>query len=248
MNKLEAIIICVNYSDFLEITLPINLKQLDHAIIITSPKDIETKKVLFEKIESDKVSLLVTDAFYENGAKFNKGLVINQGYFGLKYKDWIMNLDCDILLSDNFKEEFFKLNPDKEKCFGSRRIDIPTKEDYQRYLSREKKIEDFICYRGSGYGYHCIYNYNSYIFQKLLKIYQGFPYPYWFDNGSESDWVFRNNYGERIFNPPLGKFPECHLEKENDYNTGLYEELPMRVIHLGQVGVNHNERITEKFI
>ena len=108
--------------------------------------------------------------------------------------------------------------------------------------------EDTILFRGSGYGYASICNYNSMTYKKLLNEWSGLGYPWWIKEAREIDWIWRNKWGERVFSPPLGKFPECHLEPNNDYDTGLYEELPMRCIHLGMPGLNHESRQTEKFI
>lgn len=246
MNKLEAIIISVNYADFLAITLVKNLKHFDSIIVVTDFNDENTVDVC-NTINLDKIILCKTDYFYIKGAKFNKGMGINLGYQYLRHKDWVFNIDADTLLPENFREKFFTEAKNKELAYGARRYDIPTFEEYNDYLSGIKKLEEFTLFRGSGYGFCLGYNYNSAIFQKLLQENIGMAYPFWFPNGSESDWVFRNNWGERAFSPPLHKFPDSHFDKNNDYDTGLYKELDLRVIHLGEVGKNHNERITKEF-
>lgn len=246
MDKIEAIIICVNYSDFLGLTLKENEKHFDHIVVITDTNDKSTPEVC--KPYKDKITCLATNAFYTNGAKFNKGLCINFGFQVLKHKEWIFNLDSDILLPYGFKYNFLNMSglTGKEYFYGFRRYDIPTQEDYIEYLNGAN-ISKYTLYRGSGYGYAAAFHYKSKTFQKMFNETNGFPYPVWFKNGSESDWVFRNAWGERVFSPPLSKFPNCHFEPENDYDTGLYKELPIRVIHLGEVGKNHNERITKKW-
>ena len=45
MTKIEGIIICVNYSDFLDITLDQNLKHFDQIIVVTDEKDIGTHEI-----------------------------------------------------------------------------------------------------------------------------------------------------------------------------------------------------------
>lgn len=244
---IEAIIVCVNYSDFLEITLPKNINHFDHIIIITTPEDVNTINYI-ESLKSAKISLIKTNYFTFNRAKFNKGLAINLAYDHLKYKDFICYLDSDIVLEEDFRTKFENQKPEIELFYGCPRRDFPTKQHWDDFISNKKQLNEFIKYRGSGYGFFAIHNYNSTIFQNLLRnnLYK-MPYPYWFLNGSESDWVFRNYWGERIFNPKLGKFPECHLEPNNDYDTGKYKELPFECYHLGEVGKNHNNRVTEQF-
>ena len=242
--KLEAIIVCVNYSDLLSITLPRNIEYFDKVIVVTKEDDLDTINLCKNM---DKVHVVTTDAFNHNGAKFNKGLAINVGYKFLEHKEFVMNLDADILLPMNFREDFFKLNPDPEFGYGCRRFDIPTKEDLDDILNGRKSPNDYILFRGSGYGYLFITHYQSMIFQTLYHKSDGVPYPHYFSDGAESDWRFRNNWGERVFSPPLGEFPECHLEQNRDHDTGLYRELPMTCLHLGMPGKNHEKRVTEKF-
>lgn len=80
--KPRGIVICVNYDDLLSITLPLNLLHLSECCVVTSRKDIRTQE-LASRFPA-KVELLVTDAFTRHGARFNKGLAMEEGldFFG----------------------------------------------------------------------------------------------------------------------------------------------------------------------
>jgi hypothetical protein len=92
--KLEAVIICVNYSDFLTHTLPQNKQHFDKLIVVTDSKDEYTKRIC----EYHHVECLQTDIFYENQDKFNKGKAINEGLKRLDMDGWVIQLDADIYL------------------------------------------------------------------------------------------------------------------------------------------------------
>lgn len=253
-HKIEAIIVSVNYIDNLEITLPINISNFDSVIIITTEKDKKTIDYL-ESLRDERIQIIKTNLFYFNNAKFNKGLAINVGFENLKYNEFICNLDSDIVLEKDFRNKFLQQNPNIEYFYGCPRRDFPTYKDWTNFTTGKKKLEHFLKYRGSGYGFCAIYHAQSFIFKNLKNINQGIinekkmclPYPYQFPNGSESDWIMRNYWGERVFNPVLGEFPECHSIPNNDYDSGLYRELPFECYHLGEVGKNHDKRITPEF-
>jgi hypothetical protein len=234
--NLEAIIVSVNYSDFLSVTLEKNHKHFGNIIIVTDTKDDKTEKV---SNKYNNITLIKTDIFYQNGAKFNKGAAINVGLINSKYKDWVLLLDADIVLPENFRE---KLELDKECSYGARRYDVQTREQWNKI--QNNNFDGTTLFRGIGYGFFFLFNYQSKIFQNLLK--SGPPYPYWIPNGSESDWIFRNYWSDWIFFPPLDNNPNLHSIPNSDYaqNKDLLKQLPFNIIHLGETGINNEERKT----
>ena len=63
--------ICVDFADILALTLPRNARHFKNILVVTSPDDHATADV----VKSVKnASLFTTDAFYRDGAVFNKGL------------------------------------------------------------------------------------------------------------------------------------------------------------------------------
>ena len=59
------------------------------------------------------VTCCITDRLFEDGAVFAKSKAINDGINCLKHKEWVLILDADIILQDNFRENLKKhvLNP-----------------------------------------------------------------------------------------------------------------------------------------
>lgn len=245
-NKIEAVVICVNYSDFLKITLSKNAHNFDHIVIITSHNDNEIEKITSSY---SNISLIKTDAFYYNGASFNKGLAIDVGFQSLKYKDWVVNLDADIVLPTNFKEKFLQEANDIECSYSAQRYNIETYEEWLEINKNILKLKNKLLYRGIGYGYFFCFNYKSKIFQHLLEITNGFPYPNWLPNVAESDWIFRNYWSDWVFDPPLTNDQNQHNINYNDkaQNPSKLKQLSFNVIHLGETGRNEKSRITPKW-
>lgn len=246
-DKIEAVIICVNYSDFLSITLDRNLPHLDTAVIVTELTDDKTLK-LCEKYPDDKVKCITTDAFRFNGAKFNKGLAINVGISCLTHSDWIMNLDADTVLPSNFREVFLSLPPDVEKAYSARRYDVPTPEEWEAINKNPSTLLTKRLYRGIGYGNFLLTNCNSNTYKEIKKK-MPVPYPHWCGTNAESDWIYRNYWSDWIYDPPLNDAVDQHEIPNNDRaeNPLLLEELPLQVIHLGQTGKNEFQRNTGQF-
>lgn len=242
---LEAVIISVNYSDFLEINLNKNVKHFDNIIVVTSEDDVITQ----ELCKKYKTLCIKTNAFYLNNAKFNKGLAIDVGFSYLQHKDWVVNLDSDIILPDNFREIFLKEAKDIECSYSARRYDIQTYKEWIEVEKDPSKLNGKLLYRGIGYGNFFCFNYNSPTFQNLLKTTNGLPYPSWFPHVAESDWIFRNCWSDWIYDPQLNDDPNQHDITNNDRakNPDKLKELSFKVIHLGQTGRNESSRITPKF-
>jgi len=243
--KIEAIIICVNYSDFLEISLSKNAKHFDNIIVVSSLED----KITEEICHKYNAKCVKTDAFYINNAKFNKGLAINVGFSFLEHRDWVINLDADIILPDNFRNLFFNEATDIECSYAARRYDVPTYQEWEEVEKDMSSLKNKLLYRGIGYGNFFCFNYRSSTFQNLLIKTNNLPYPYWFPHVAESDWIFRNYWSDWIFDPKLNDDPNQHniLHKDRAENPNKLKELSFKVIHLGQTGKNESSRVTPKF-
>ncbi len=95
-DGLRAIMVCVEYADMLALTLPYNHHHFSEIMVVVNPKDVKTFEVLSPYLKGDGIGMYPTDAFYRNGAKFNKWLALEEGldYFG-RY-GWICIMDADV--------------------------------------------------------------------------------------------------------------------------------------------------------
>lgn len=97
MTKPIAVIVCVEYWDILQMTLPYNYHNFDKIIIVTSTQE-EIPLWFHNKYDNDeKITIFRSPDFYTNGAHFNKWLPLEQG-LELAGVGWICILDADILI------------------------------------------------------------------------------------------------------------------------------------------------------
>jgi hypothetical protein len=102
---MRGITVCVGYDDYLAITIKTNINILSELCVITSPEDKDTQNLA----RSYGASVFITDAFTRYGAKFNKGLAMEEGLDFFGRKDWMLILDADIILPDTIKTEDLKI-------------------------------------------------------------------------------------------------------------------------------------------
>lgn len=115
---MDSITICVNYSDFLEITLPRNLRFFDRCVIVTDTKDVKTAEVC-SQYPNANVQCVKTDLFYSNNAPFCKGKGLNYGIQCLKPQGWVAIWDADILIDNRFSDYLLEIDQwDKQSIHG----------------------------------------------------------------------------------------------------------------------------------
>ena len=213
-NKIECLSVCVDFSDFLEISLPINKQFFDYLLIVTSTEDKQTKQICVK----NKIDYIETNLFYKNNAIFNKGLALSSGFKYLKHKDWVVLMDCDCVLPFNFRQKFPIEKLNQELLYGTGRRFCWTYKDWLDLQRWEKNIDEFEYIPGYGCGFWELFNMNS----KVAKLY---PLDKLYPEGNvESDIIFLKRW--------------CPLV-EHDKNLG---RIDMDVIHLGGHGIAHNSR------
>jgi hypothetical protein len=119
--RLEAVTVCVGFDDFLDVTLSLNMAQVDHMIVVTSHEDKRTHKCC----NKHGATMVQTDLFKKNGRNFNKGAAIQQGFNYFHFMGWRIHLDADIALPDNFRRVLFnRTHLDRQCIYGADRMDI----------------------------------------------------------------------------------------------------------------------------
>lgn len=129
---IEAVIVCVNYSDFLAHTIASAKSTFDRLIIVTDTKDRRTADIC----EHFHVECLKTDVFYANGASFNKGAGINAGLALLSKRDWVCHMDADIVLPPRARPILEGINLKQDCVYGIDRLMCRSFEEYATYVSK----------------------------------------------------------------------------------------------------------------
>jgi len=97
-TDIKAIVVCVGYDDFLRLTISRILQHVAKLVVVTTPTDLRTQALCQQYPE--KVTVYATEAFYADGASFNKGRALEEGFDVLGRTGWILILDADILLPE----------------------------------------------------------------------------------------------------------------------------------------------------
>ena len=94
-QRIEAVIVCDKYHDFLVHTIPANKFHFDRVVVVTSHEDKETQRVC----EFHHVECVLTDRLESRKkSTFRKGCGINDGLSRLSLDGWAVHMDADILL------------------------------------------------------------------------------------------------------------------------------------------------------
>lgn len=137
--RLETGICCVNYDDFLAITLPNNCRLLSSITIITAPWDHETIAVATRC----GAKLLITEAWTERGP-FNKGRALNEWVHQVGPSApelWLLSLDADVWLHPDRRLSLEKLDP---MClYSAKRRMCPDRESFQNFCSGVRALSSF---------------------------------------------------------------------------------------------------------
>lgn len=129
MTKLEAVIVCKDYSDFLEQTLPENLKVLDRVVVVTHPDDKGTQRLC----NRYGVDCIETEVMHDDGDALNKGRMINLGLSHLRHSDWLLHLDADILLPHRFRDMLSRAHLKSTNIYGADRLNVLNYENWVKF-------------------------------------------------------------------------------------------------------------------
>lgn len=125
--KLECIITCVNYSDLLAHTLPINKQYFNKTVVVTTVEDLDTIRLCeIHDVECIKTSF---------GTVLNKGQAINDALSILDKDGWVLQLDADVWLHPQAMKNLFNLKLNPQCLYGCDRIMIESFKDFMNFLN-----------------------------------------------------------------------------------------------------------------
>jgi hypothetical protein len=173
LNQLTGITVCVDYDDFLEETIKFNKKHFDRYIVATHPRDINTINIC----KRENVEIYLTESFYKDGAKFNKGLVLSEVLRYGNINGWTVIHDADTVLPLDMKSKLDLENMDIQKIYGCDRKFIPTYQDWVDCLSNRLLFHKYDSLPGTACGFMQLFNTNSNAFKNNVNnnIYGSYP-------------------------------------------------------------------------
>ncbi len=129
--KIEGVVTCVDYADFLAETLPHNRMLFDKLVVVTAPEDRATQRIC----EYWHVECIKTDSFRSRWGEFRKGAAINEGLGALKKQEWLVHMDADILLPPLTRNLIEAANLDPRFIYGIDRHMVRGYEPWREFLS-----------------------------------------------------------------------------------------------------------------
>ena len=237
---ITALLVSVNYSDYLEVALPYNTKQLDQIIVLTIESD-KACQDLCSKYSNVKCLVFPDGILKKNGKTFNKGAIINKGFEYLNeigYQDWLVMTDSDIIFPENFKELLLSKDKDPNVLYGMNRRYCNKRSEFIQYL-RSGDVN----YLG---GDDCPIPFIGFC---QIFIYKVDKFNYVEDYNAEScDIFFLAHFSEK-FKKHIGA-PGPKMFKKTLLNDPVFINLSPEdfVIHLGRSKENWKGRKTEPFV
>lgn len=185
--KIEAVTVCVDYSDIACYTLPAMRRQVDRLLVVTSPRDTRTIQ-LCHKLN---LEILDTEDFYRAGDAFNKGRAIEHGLALLAHDDWLLHVDSDIYLPDDFRESLETAHLNARCIYGADRVMLQGWNSFERWRNR-----------GSSRQYHCFQStHNEQIGSRWVDIRYGYVpigfFQLWHQSAAGSHGIRTRRYPER---------------------------------------------------
>lgn len=225
---LEAVTVCVGFSDLLSVTMPFNKSIIDNWIIVTSEEDVETQKLC----NCYNIKCIISNEMYENGDIFNKGKAINLGFDQFNLKGYCLQLDSDIILVPGLKKLLSYMDLEEDCLYGVDRIDLTGREEVMEAILRMKdQYSDYVFVQEqmpiSTRMYHNEMGYCPIGFFQLFHNSKMIPYPMIHKTAARSDILFMLNWAKN----KRRLFPGCFV-----YHIKT-EEAPM--------GIDWNGRTTK---
>ena len=153
--------VCVNYADFLKITLPLSKNQFDKIIVVTAPHDKKTIKVC----NNNNVECVITDRMYEDKNDIlNKGKGLNEGIKKLQKKDWLLITDTDIAFPSNTRSIINKYVEDKDTIYCAGRRFCLNRQEWKNYCKNNLVIKTWVKQAGwktAGLGFFQLVNFDA---------------------------------------------------------------------------------------
>lgn len=136
MNTIEmglrAILVSVDYAPLLRLTLPYNRHHFTDVMVVTAHRDAETQEVAL----ANGCKFFATDAFYWDGADFNKWLALELALDAYGREGWLCLMDADVAWPKqipNLDYQIGNLYTPLRHCCEEGPDEIPAEETWSQY-------------------------------------------------------------------------------------------------------------------
>lgn len=186
---IHGVVVCVHFADFLSTTLPMNRHFFKTLTVVTSPDDLDTKRLA----EKHDCRVVVTNTHKDGGAPFNKGKAINAGLQSITDSDWRCHIDADIVLPNISHEALFEkmkqcYTPVFNSVFGIQRKMCESYEAWNHWLTTNDdsvfRLDNVRTHKNLPVG-----------FFQLWHSHNNFLYPEQYETATSSDLEFSRQFG-----------------------------------------------------
>jgi hypothetical protein len=134
--RIEAVTVCVDYADFLEVTLPSMRAAVDDLVVVTAPSDRRTR----ELCRREEVRAVITTAMHDHGRRFSLGAAVDAGLRALPLTDWTLVIDADIVLPSGIHRTLQYLKLDRDKLYGIDRVHCRGWDAARRFTTLPRQV------------------------------------------------------------------------------------------------------------
>jgi glycosyltransferase involved in cell wall biosynthesis len=127
--RIEALVTCWNYADFLAETLDSVVAFADEVLVVTHPDDKRTISLC----EHRGVRCEPTATWARHGATLDKAAAINHGLRHLPMADWVAHLDADIWMPAESRRIVENAELDPAKVYGCSRCNCVGHEAWDEF-------------------------------------------------------------------------------------------------------------------
>lgn len=217
-QRLECITVSVNCAAMLRSCLANNMRHVDHMIVATTPLDFETQRVCQEF----GATAFITDAFYRNGAVFDKGRAHDESLRALRFREFVLFIDVDMILHGHFRPFLCAQRLNVDVLYGADRVFVTRKEHVD--LMVQNRLCGPIHANEWGFGHFQLFNMQSKWLQGKPVICRSYPTPE--EPLGLDDYLFREQFGTG----------HAFIDGVWNWDPTAQQKLPILTYHMGPPG------------
>jgi len=208
--SISAIIVCVDFDDFLAETLPYTKNFADNIYIITADDDLVTQKLC----KKEKVYCLKTP---RTKPQFQRGKYINYGFDEIPKNGYFVISDADTVIPMGSRQKVENMSLNKNSLYGTQRKECDSYEQWKQY--KDFGIESELYFRRASHmGFFQMFHTDFFKDKNFLRYPDDTEIYIRKDKIKGGSFVFSRQFETRI------KMPFCPIVLNNVENLGQNRE------------------------